>query len=102
MAAMIPRAQPASVPLMQNLCGGFRLIELLVVVAIIAILAAACARAQTTFTKIATGDIVTDMCFSAGCACGDYNNDGHLDLFVANQQGAENFLYRNNGDGTFT
>lgn len=57
----------------------------------------------------------------------DYNNDGHLDLFVVNYldyniqtarecrvggipaycspsnfQGTENILYRNNGDGTFT
>ena len=31
----------------------------------------------------------------------DYDDDGNLDLFVAND-GTENFLYRNNGDGTFT
>ena len=31
----------------------------------------------------------------------DYNDDGNLDLFVAND-GTENFLYQNNGDGTFT
>ena len=60
------------------------------------------ARAQTTFTKITTGAIATDVGFSAGCAWGDYNNDGYLDLFVANQQGAENFLYLNNRNGTFT
>lgn len=35
-----------------------------------------------------------------GCAVGDYNNDGHLDLFVA-VYGAD-LLYRGNGDGTFT
>src|SRR5262245_20864269 len=52
---------------------------------------------QVTFTKITTGDIVMDMGFSSGCAWGDYNNDGFLDLFVANQQGSENYLYRNNG-----
>jgi hypothetical protein len=57
---------------------------------------------QTTFTKITTGAIVTELGFSAGCLWGDYNNDGYLDLFVANQQGVENFLYLNNGDGTFT
>jgi len=37
---------------------------------------------------------------------GDYNNDGFVDLFVPNTTasfGASiNFLYRNNGDGTFT
>jgi len=31
----------------------------------------------------------------------DYNDDGKLDLIVANDQ-VPNFLYRNNGDGTFT
>src|SRR5438105_3830744 len=66
-------------------------------------LLAAVAKAfgQSTFTKIISGDIVTDVGFSAGCAWGDYNNDGYLDLFVANQ-GSENFLYLNNGNGTFT
>lgn len=35
-----------------------------------------------------------------GCAVGDYDNDGHLDLFVPNY--GHNQLYRNNGNGTFT
>jgi hypothetical protein len=37
---------------------------------------------------------------SHGCAWGDYDNDGYLDLFVVNKY-AKNSLYRNNGDGTF-
>ncbi|MEO7319854.1 MAG: CRTAC1 family protein, partial [Chthoniobacteraceae bacterium] len=32
----------------------------------------------------------------------DYNNDGKLDLWVANDFLSEDRLYRNNGDGTFT
>lgn len=35
-----------------------------------------------------------------GCAVGDYDNDGYLDLFVPNY--GVNALYHNNGDGTFT
>ena len=36
-----------------------------------------------------------------GVALLDYNNDGWIDLAVANDT-EPNFLYRNNGDGTFT
>ena len=35
-----------------------------------------------------------------GCAVGDYDSDGDLDIFVANY--GHNQLYRNNGDATFT
>jgi hypothetical protein len=38
--------------------------------------------------------------FDIGVAVGDYDNDGHPDLFVAGVHG--NTLYHNNGDGTFT
>jgi hypothetical protein len=58
------------------------------------------------FTKIMIGAVVTDAGYSSGCAWGDYDNDGDLDLFVANgvntAPGENNFLYTNNGDGTFT
>ncbi len=54
-----------------------------------------------TFLKITVGDIVNDGGNSAGSSWGDYDNDGDLDLFVANPNEV-NFLYRNNGDGTFT
>jgi enediyne biosynthesis protein E4 len=38
--------------------------------------------------------------FAFGVAAGDYDNDGHEDLFVAS--GGRNTLYHNNGNGTFT
>jgi len=54
------------------------------------------------FTKMTTGSIVNDVANSVACAWGDYDNDGFLDLFVANRGGASNFLYHNNRDGTFS
>ncbi len=55
-----------------------------------------------TFTKITTGSIVNDGGHSHGSAWGDYDNDGDIDLFVSNDSDTPNFLYSNNGDGTFT
>ncbi len=37
-----------------------------------------------------------------GIAWLDYDQDGDLDLYVTNGEGAANGLFRNNGDGTFT
>jgi len=37
--------------------------------------------------------------FGSGCSAADYDNDGHVDLYVLNYNG--NILYHNNGDGTF-
>lgn len=39
---------------------------------------------------------------SKGSCWGDIDNDGDLDLFVANASNKTNFLYFNNGNGTFT
>ena len=38
---------------------------------------------------------------SMGADCGDYNNDGHLDLFMTDYQGEMPVLYRNLGEGFF-
>ena len=53
------------------------------------------------FTRILEGSIVTDTDWSLGAAWADYDNDGNLDLYVANFL-QPNALYHNNGDGTFT
>ena len=53
-----------------------------------------------TFTDVTEQAGVGDTGYGAGCAVGDYDNDGDLDLYVTNFRA--NVLYRNNGDGTFT
>ena len=53
-----------------------------------------------TFTDVTEKSGLPGRGFAVGVAVGDYNNDGHEDLFVAGVHG--NHLYRNNGDGTFT
>jgi hypothetical protein len=58
-----------------------------------------------TFTRVTSGSIFTDHLHSFGCAWGDYDNDGLIDLFVNNGGyiGLEkSFLYHNNGTGSFT
>ena len=58
-----------------------------------------------TFTDVTHTAGVADPQSSFCAAWADYDNDGYLDLYIANGvigDGAANVLYRNNGDGTFT
>lgn len=55
-----------------------------------------------SFTEILTGDIVTNGGSSSSACWGDYDNDGLVDLFVSNNLGENNFLYHNDGGGSFT
>ena len=49
------------------------------------------------FVKITSGPVVNDGGDSHGSSWGDFDNDGDLDLFVANA-GENNFLYLNHGN----
>ncbi|MGH9663303.1 MAG: FG-GAP-like repeat-containing protein, partial [Bryobacteraceae bacterium] len=52
-----------------------------------------------TFTDVTQKAGVAGSGYSMGVAAADYDNDGHVDLFVTGVRG--NTLYRNRGDGTF-
>ncbi len=56
---------------------------------------------DNTFTYIDAGELVTEVELSSGSTWGDFDNDGDLDLLVASIS-SSNFLYENNGDGTFS
>ena len=63
-------------------------------------------HAADIFTKVTAGP-GSDVGNSRGAAWGDYDNDGFIDLFVANigpggSGSASHFLYHNNRNGTFS
>ena len=62
------------------------------------------ATSAQRFIKITEGAIVNDGGDSRSVNWVDHDRDGDLDLFVSNGKngGQNNFLYKNNGDGTFT
>jgi hypothetical protein len=53
-----------------------------------------------TFTDVTKKAGLARSGWGQGCCVGDYDNDGHDDLFVSYY--GQNALFHNNGDGTFT
>jgi len=60
-------------------------------------------KGDGTFEEIAekTGLADKNKYYGLGVVWADYNNDGWLDLYVANDS-SPNYLYKNNRDGTFS
>jgi enediyne biosynthesis protein E4 len=59
-----------------------------------------------TFTKVTKGPIVEDRFLNGGCAWGDYDREGFLDLFVSGVNhpalnAGQNMLYHNGGTTNF-
>jgi hypothetical protein len=61
---------------------------------------------SSPFVRVETGPIVSDGGWSFGVSWVDYDGDGYPDIYVNNdifrQVGELNYLYRNNGDGSYT
>ncbi|UCF08735.1 MAG: VCBS repeat-containing protein, partial [Thermoplasmata archaeon] len=58
-----------------------------------------------TFTNVtveAGVDESSDPKYSRGVSWADYNDDGWQDIYISNYRQLPNYLYENNGDGTFT
>lgn len=56
-------------------------------------------RGKGDFEDVTAAAGVGDTGYGMGCATGDYDNDGDIDLYVTNF--GRNILYANQGDGTF-
>ena len=58
-------------------------------------------KGDSTFTDVTESAKVDNQgSYGHGVACGDYDNDGYVDIYVTNF--SANRLYHNDGDGTFT
>ena len=56
---------------------------------------------QANFQDVSSQAGINNTGKNYGVAIGDYDNDGHEDIYVS-RHNSSNLLYRNNGDGTFT
>jgi hypothetical protein len=78
----------------------------LTVIAIAAIVGGYTSAGRCQFARVTTGPVVSDGGWSFGVSWVDYDGDNYPDLFICNEDfsgtPALNFLYHNNGDGSFT
>ncbi len=58
-------------------------------------------KGNGTFEDISRAAGIDRTAMGKGVTAADYDHDGFVDFYVSNQAGP-NFLYHNNGDGTFT
>ncbi|HTW80429.1 MAG TPA: FG-GAP-like repeat-containing protein [Terracidiphilus sp.] len=58
-------------------------------------------KGDGTFEDISHAAGIDKTTFAKGVTAADYDNDGYVDFYVSNY-GGPNFLYHNNGNGTFT
>lgn len=54
-----------------------------------------------SFSDVSKAAGIDNSAFGLSASIGDFNNDGHLDIYVANDYVDPDFCYINNGDGTF-
>ena len=57
-------------------------------------------RGNGTFEDVTDRSGIQHRAYGMGACAGDYDGDGHPDLFITGYEG--NALYHNNGDGTFS
>ncbi|MFI5170780.1 MAG: VCBS repeat-containing protein [Chitinophagales bacterium] len=57
---------------------------------------------DNTFTDIHLEAGINNHGFGLGATVADFDENGYLDIFVTNDFGMYDYLYYNNGDGTFT
>lgn len=54
------------------------------------------------FVDISKKAGIENNCFGLGIALGDLDNNGYTDVYISNDYQDPDFMYMNNGDGTFT
>ena len=57
---------------------------------------------NNSFTDISKDAGIYKIGFALGVATYDFNNDGHLDIYIANDYFIPDFLYLNDGNGNFS